>query len=228
MRSQALGLAEAVGLPIEEKRIVVASPLVMASGRALPMPLSALDHGQRSARAALAAARRRLRTAIDRRRACGEARVRSAHLRGLCAESRMGTPPEFDLVAAMPHDGVNGPNVVTVAQTALNVVTPERLAAAREEWRARLAPNGRPVLGVLVGGDNGGYRLTAAVTARLVRILTKAHGEHGLCAAITPSRRTTKLRRERSKPRSPPNISEGCGTRAARTPISASSRLPIG
>ena len=74
----------------------------------------------------------------------------------------------------MPHDAVKGPNVVTVP-TALNVVTPERLAAAREQWRARLAPTGQPVLGVLVGGDNGGYRLSAAVAAQLVRILRKAH-----------------------------------------------------
>ena len=43
MRSQALGLAEAVGLPIEEKRIVVRRPWAWLPGGLLPMPLSALD-----------------------------------------------------------------------------------------------------------------------------------------------------------------------------------------
>src|SRR4051794_26623711 len=42
MRSQALGLAEAVGLAIEEKRIAVGAPWSWLPGGLLPMPLSAL------------------------------------------------------------------------------------------------------------------------------------------------------------------------------------------
>src|SRR5438128_11517109 len=43
MRSQALGLAEAVGLPVEEKRIAVRAPYAWLPGGLLPMPLAALD-----------------------------------------------------------------------------------------------------------------------------------------------------------------------------------------
>ena len=92
MRSQALGLAEAVGLPIEEKRIVVRAPWSWLPGGLLPMPLSALDPSGDRLDAALAAPRRRLRTPLDRRGAGGEAALRRPHLGGLCAEPRMGAP----------------------------------------------------------------------------------------------------------------------------------------
>jgi mitochondrial fission protein ELM1 len=96
----------------------------------------------------------------------------------------------FDLVAAMPHDGVTGPNVV-IAPTAVHGVTESRLAEARATWRQRLNAEGGPSLGVLVGGDNGGYRLTPKSTDRLVRVLRDAYIRHGMRSLVTPSRRTS-------------------------------------
>jgi len=72
----------------------------------------------------------------------------------------------------------------------LHRVTPPRLEAARSEWRHRTPSNSEPTLGVLLGGDNGGYRFTEAVVTRLIEVLRKAHHEHGMHAWITPSRRT--------------------------------------
>jgi mitochondrial fission protein ELM1 len=95
----------------------------------------------------------------------------------------------FDLVAALPHDGVAGPNVVTL-RTALHPITPARLILAGAEWRHRLAPRGEGLIGALLGGDNSGYRLSAAVMARLAALLKRAHREHGYSVVITPSRRT--------------------------------------
>jgi mitochondrial fission protein ELM1 len=188
MRSQALGLAEAVGLPIEEKRIVVRQPWSFLPGGLLPMPLSALDpSGDRLAppwpRLIVGCGRRSIGAALAVKRLSG-GKTLAAYVQNPEFARR-----KFDLVAALPHDRVSGDNVVAVP-TALHRVTPERLAEAREAWRGRLANDNRPVLGVLVGGDNGSYRLTGAVTARLIRILRKAHSEHGMFAAITPSRRT--------------------------------------
>ena len=93
MRSQALGLAEAVGLPIEEKRIVLSAALVVASGRACCRCRS-----RRSIRRAIALAppwprlvvgcgRRSIGAALAVKRA-----VRRRDLRGLRAEPRMGAP----------------------------------------------------------------------------------------------------------------------------------------
>jgi mitochondrial fission protein ELM1 len=188
MRSQALGLAEAVGLPIEEKLIALRQMWSWLPGGLVPMPLSAIDStGGPLAppwpRLVVGCGRRSIGAALAVKRASGGATF-AAYVQNPEWGRR-----QFDLVAALPHDGVKGPNVVTVP-TALSVVTHRRLAAAREQWHTRLAFTGQPVLGVLVGGDNGGYRLDAAVAARLVRIIKKAHAGHDFFAAITPSRRT--------------------------------------
>jgi mitochondrial fission protein ELM1 len=188
MRSQALGLAEAVGLPIEEKRIVVRKPWTWLPGGLVPTPLSAVDaSGDRLAppwpRLIVGCGRRSIGVALTVKHLSG-GRTIAAYV-----QNPEWARAKFDLVVAMPHDGVVGPNVVTVP-TALHRVTPERLAEGRRDWRERLSHDGRPVLGVLIGGDNGNYRLSAAVTTRLIRILKKAHTEHGMSAAITPSRRT--------------------------------------
>ncbi len=187
MRSQALGLAEAVGLPVEEKRIVVRQPWARLPGGLLPMPLSALDPSGSVLeppwpRLIVGCGRRSIGPALAVKRASG-GRTLAAYV-----QNPELARAKFDLVAAMPHDRVSGPNVVAVP-TALHRVTPERLAGARGEWRGHFCSGG-PLLGVLIGGDNGSHRLTEAVVARLIRILRKAHAAHGLRAAVTPSRRT--------------------------------------
>ncbi len=188
MRSQALGLAEAVGLPIVEKHIVVRRPWRWLPGGFPPVPLSALDpQGDRLAppwpRLVVTCGRRSIGLALAIKRRSG-GRTITAYVQNP-ELGRRG----FDLVAAMPHDGVTGPNVVTV-RTALHPITQARLAAARDEWKASLKRDDRPLLGVLVGGNNSSYRLTAAVTERLARILRTARTGHGMTAVVTPSRRT--------------------------------------
>lgn len=188
MRSQALGLAEAVGLPIEEKRITVRAPWYWLPAGLIPMPLSALDaSGDHLSppwpRLVICCGRRAIGPALAVKRASG-GRTLVAYVQNPELAGR-----KLDLVAAMPHDQVRGPNVVNVP-TALHRVTPARLEAARSEWRDRVPSEQRPILGVLIGGDNGGYRLTQGVVARLIGVLRRAHREHGMHAWITPSRRT--------------------------------------
>jgi mitochondrial fission protein ELM1 len=188
MRSQALGLAEAVGLPIVEKRIVLRRPWSWLPGGLVPTPLAALHpSGDTLAppwpRLLVACGRRSIGAALGVKRLSGGATVVAYVQNPELARAK------FDLVAALPHDGVTGPNVVTV-RTALHPVTAGKLAAARETWRERLAPGGARLIGVLVGGDNGGYRLTQPILADLVAALRSAHARDGFRAAITTSRRT--------------------------------------
>lgn len=188
MRSQALGLAEAVGLPVTEKRISVRAPWPWFPAGLLPTPLSALDHdGDR-----LAPPWPRLLVACGRR-SIGPSLAVKRQSKGHTLTAYVQNPEwagnKFDLVAAMPHDDVTGPNVVTV-HTALHPITPERLEKARKEWHSRLALGDAPLLGVLVGGDNGSYSLTAAVAAKLIQTLRTAHQARGLRTIATPSRRT--------------------------------------
>jgi len=197
MRSQALGLAEAVGLPIVEKQITPRGKLRSALERLWPR--GATPPGLRQD--GLAPPWPRLAIA------CGGGSVDPTlmvkQLSGgrtfaVYVQNPQGARARFDLVVAMPHDGIAGPNVVQIG-TALHRVTAESLGEARERWRNRLVPGAKSILGVLVGGDvsigrdnGGGYRLTEAVTAQLIRLLRSAHVERGMSAAITPSRRTSR------------------------------------
>jgi mitochondrial fission protein ELM1 len=188
MRSQALGLAEAVGLPVEEKRIAVSPWYGWLPGGLLPMPLAALDPSSDPLtppwpRLVIGCGRRSIGPALMVKW-LSDGRTLAAYVQNPEWGRR-----KFDLVAVMPHDGVTGSNVV-MAPTALHAVTQKGLAEAQEAWRGRLSNDGRPVLGVLVGGDNGGYRLTAHVAAQLIRILRAACEKHGTRIVVTPSRRT--------------------------------------
>jgi hypothetical protein len=98
----------------------------------------------------------------------------------------------FDLVVAMAHDRIAGPNVISTP-TALHDVTPERLAAAGEAWRDRLSPDGRPVLGVLLGGSTRRQPFTTEQAERLLAGLSRVRAASGARLAITPSRRTPLL-----------------------------------
>jgi mitochondrial fission protein ELM1 len=194
MRSQALGLAEAVGLPIEEKRIVVRRPWALLPGGVLPMPLSALDRsGDRLAppwpRLVISCGRRSVGAALAVKRLSGNA-TRAVHV-----QNPKYARSQFDLVIAMAHDGVDGPNVMTT-QLALHGVTPERLADARRTWRGKLDAGNAPFLGVLVGGDSVHYRLTPDTTDQLIRVLKRAYSTHGMRAVITPSRRTADVTKQ--------------------------------
>jgi mitochondrial fission protein ELM1 len=187
MRSQALGLAEAVGLPVVEKRVTLNVPWSWLPGGLLPVPLTAAEFDDAPVlppwpRLIIGCGRRSIGPSLAVKRASG-GRTLAVYVQNpeLARE-------KFDLVAAMPHDGVSGANVVTSA-TALHRVTEKRLAEARAEWCGRLGAD-NPILGVLVGGDNGGYRLTEAVTRQLIRIVARARREHGFSAVVTPSRRT--------------------------------------
>ncbi len=95
----------------------------------------------------------------------------------------------FDLVAAMDHDGISGPNVINVP-TALHDVTPERLAAAGLAWRARLTAPGRPLIGVVLGGTTRKQVFSAETARPLIEGLSRLKHETGARLAITPSRRT--------------------------------------
>src|SRR5262249_13651911 len=98
-------------------------------------------------------------------------------------------PSAFDLVVAMAHDGLTGPNVLSVP-TALHDVTPERLAGAAEDWRARLSPDRRPMLGVLLGGSTKRAPFTREKAEQLLAGLQAVRTASGARLAITPSRRT--------------------------------------
>lgn len=99
-------------------------------------------------------------------------------------------PAGFDVVVVNRHDGLTGTNVI-VTRTALHPVTPDRLAAAAELWRPRLAHLPRPLVAVLIGGSNGRFRLDGPVATALGAQLAAMMRADRVGLALTPSRRTS-------------------------------------
>ncbi len=95
----------------------------------------------------------------------------------------------FDLIIANRHDELTGPNVI-VTRTALHRVTAARLEAEAEVWRDRFAPYRRPLVAVLLGGNNGRFRLDRDAGARLAADLATMAERDRVGVVVTPSRRT--------------------------------------
>jgi mitochondrial fission protein ELM1 len=185
-RTQARGLAEAAAPGAQEKTIGLAAPWSWAPAALWRLTLMGLDRTRDRLSPpwpdlVVSCGRRAAKAAIAVKRASG-GRTLAVHIQNPLAPLR-----EFDLVIAMAHDGVDGPNVMTI-DTALHDVTAASLAAAAEAWRGRFADLPRPLTGVLLGGSTRRHPFRAEQAADLARRLGAVREGGGL--AITPSRRT--------------------------------------
>jgi mitochondrial fission protein ELM1 len=187
-RTQARGLASRLSAGPRELVVDLRKPWRYLPTALNPFALSALT--ATSDRPAppwpdllISCSRRAAAVAIAVRRASG-GRTLTVHV-----QNPLTDPSAFDLVVAMDHDGLSGAHVISVP-TALHDVTPARLAAAAEVWRARLTRPGRPLVGVVLGGATRNQPFTAAAAGALIDGLERLRKETGAALAITPSRRT--------------------------------------
>ncbi len=184
MRTQARGLAEGVADVVVEKTVAggLAWPWTWGVGRgplSPPWPDVVISCGRRSAARAVAI-----------RRATG-GRVVTVHV-----QDPRGRADAFDLVVAMEHDRIaGGDNIIKVA-TALHDLTLAKLESAGRDWAGRFARLGRPLTGVVLGGDLKGRPFTLADGQKLLEGLTRLRTGTGCGLAITPSRRTPSAVRE--------------------------------
>lgn len=186
MRTQARGLARAVAETVTEKVVLSRPPWrKLPSGRLIlrgltadsdrlapPWPDLIVSSGRRSAL-----------IAREAKRLAG-GRPLLVHV-----QDPRGGAGAFDLIVAMDHDRVQGPNVVRVA-TALHDVTPARLAEAGAAWRERLARLGRPLIGVIVGGPAGRAPFGLDEGRALLAAVQAMKTQSGGGVAVAPSRRT--------------------------------------
>ncbi|MEM9741070.1 MAG: mitochondrial fission ELM1 family protein [Pseudomonadota bacterium] len=186
--SGALGLAEAVGLPITNKHVSSRRPWrwlppalwptsvlgVGPEGDALepPWPSLLISAGERAVGPALAI----------RRRSAGE--TFCVHI-----QHPRVNPKRFDLVTASAHDQLTGPNVRTTLGALHRVTHAAIEAGAAQLWDA-VAHLPRPRIGVLVGGANRSYRFDPETAARFATRLVDAATETGGSLLISASRRT--------------------------------------
>jgi mitochondrial fission protein ELM1 len=188
MENQCRGLAEALGVAVDVKRIDVGAPWRWLPPQLWLAPLAALRaRGDR-----LQPPWPDLLIATGRKSVAPAMAIRTAS-RGtaFCVQLQNPgvDPARFDLVIAPDHDELAGLNVLSLLGSP-HGVTAEKLAAARDEFAALLAPLPTPRIAVLLGGDNAVYRMTDAVATRLAAHLAAIARTTGGGLAITASRRT--------------------------------------
>ena len=187
MENQCLGLAEAMGLDPVIKRVRLRfpwkqlSPSVLRIGNAWslaagsdpiapPWPDVLIATGRHSVSSSLA-----VRAAAP---SCFRIQIQDPGIR----------PSLFDLVVVPRHDRLRGANVM-VTVGALHRVTGAVIEAAAARLGPAFANLKRPLVAVLVGGDNGAYRMDAAAATQLGAHLA-ALADSGAGLLVTPSRRT--------------------------------------
>lgn len=103
-------------------------------------------------------------------------------------DPRMPTTP-FDLVVAPRHDRTQGDNVLTITGSP-HRVTPERLAAESERFKAMIAPLPHPRVAVLIGGKSKAHDLSPERAADMARQIELPIAQAGGSVLATFSRRT--------------------------------------
>jgi len=187
MEIQCLGLAEALGLTPEVKRVSVGKPWRWLPAALIKDSLKTL--GPKGDRLTppwpdlwIASGRQTVPLTRDMRRLSG-GRSFTVQIQNPAVD-----PALIDLIVTPEHDRLRAANVLTTLG-ALGRVTPERLAAAAAHFAPRYAHLPEKRVAVLIGGNNKAYRLDTRTMTRLTEHLAAlAHAGWGLM--ITPSRRT--------------------------------------
>lgn len=188
MENQCLGLAEALGVPAQVKRIALRQPWASLPPQLALLPMASLAAG--SDRLAppwpdllIASGRATVALSIAIRRRSG-GRTFTVQIQNPAVAAH-----RFDLIAAPVHDGLRAPNVIST-HGALNRVRAESIGREAERFAPMAAHLPRPLVMVSLGGDNKVYRMTPAVIDRLAADLRTMVERDGAGLLVTPSRRT--------------------------------------
>jgi uncharacterized protein len=188
MENQAIGLAQALGFDPAVKRVKNRAPWSWLSPHLWLCPLAAPGpEGDRIAPpwpdVLIASGRQSVALAL--------AVKKKSHGRTFAVQIQdpgFGRG-RFDVIVVPKHDNLAGPNVIAT-QGSLNGITKARLEAAKALYQPKLARLKRPLVAVLVGGDNKVYRLTAERMRHLCDGLAAWVASRGAGLVVTPSRRT--------------------------------------
>lgn len=188
MKSQALGLASAVGIEFEHKLALIPAPWKWLPGYMTWGVLSAATLNGSTARPPwpdlliTCGGRPAILSMAIKRASAG--RTVTVHVQ----DPRI-PPHHFDLVVPPRHDRISGPNVFST-RGAIHLVTDDRLASARQAFSDVIADLPRPLIGVLLGGTSNSHRGDADSFSDLGAKIARALAKNGGSAWITPSRRT--------------------------------------
>jgi uncharacterized protein len=187
MASQVLGLAEAMGFPFVEKRLHVRAPWKHLTPGLWRWPFAALGSEGDVLEPpwpdiVIACGRNAAPPSRAAKRASG------GTIFWVQIQDPRFAPEDIDLMVVPSHDPAVGRNVFRTLG-AVHRVTAKRLTEDAERFAPMFASLPRPLVAVLLGGDNRVYRMTderfAVFADRLAALNNRGYG-----LAITPSRRT--------------------------------------
>jgi mitochondrial fission protein ELM1 len=188
-RSQVLGVNQALGLPCEIKEIRY-SRLARLPNALLGASLVGLTA---ESRAALSAPWPDIVIAAGRRAApVLRAIKRQASGRTFVVQlmDPRGRRDDLDLIAVPVHDGVvEGSNIIRTVG-APHRVTPQQLAAARQDWLPRLAHLPSPRIALLVGGPTRRHGCTLEMARALGQKASQLAADANGSLLVSTSRRT--------------------------------------
>jgi uncharacterized protein len=195
--NQAVGLGQAIGLPVEVKTVKPHWLWAAFPVTHWPMPLAALSQGSATfappwPRIAIGCGWRSIPYMLEvKRRSGGQTfTVQLQHPRV--------DPTLFDLVVPPEHDQLTGANVVPIIGSP-NGVTRARLDAAASKWANAFAHIAHPRVAVLIGGASKSHSFGEGDARHLATAL-KELTTQGVGVMATTSRRTgdsqTKIIRE--------------------------------
>lgn len=187
MEIQCLGLAEALGLNPDVKRISVGKPWRWLPAALIRDALATL--GPKGDRPTppwpglwIASGRQTVALTRDMRRLSG-GRTFTVQIQDPAID-----PAAIDLIVTPEHDRLRADNVLTT-RGSLGRVTPERLAAAAQRFAPRFGHLPARRIGVLIGGNNKAFRLDSGTMTRLAEQLAQL-ARDGWGLLVTTSRRT--------------------------------------
>lgn len=189
MASQVMGLAEAVGGGLVEKRLLIRAPWRHLMPQLWFQPLAALDPAGDSLAppwpdVLIACGRNTIAPALAVKRA---SRGRTLWVQIQDPRYARAKP---DLLVVPRHDPAAGENVFSTLG-AVHRVTSARIETGARALAPHVAALPRPLIAVLIGGDNRVYRLSETRLRALAdQLATLARSGCGIM--VTPSRRTAQ------------------------------------
>jgi mitochondrial fission protein ELM1 len=187
MASQVLGLAEATGFHLIEKRLAIRFPWAVLPPRLWLMPFHAAGNRGEP----LTPPWPDLVVACGRNAAMPALAIKQAS-GGNTLVAQIQNPGvghnEFDLFVVPEHDHIPVAQVI-VTIGAVHRVTQARLVAERGRFPA-IAAMPHPILSVLIGGTNKAYRLGRRRLGEIAEAIAIILHSTGGSALVTPSRRT--------------------------------------
>ncbi len=188
MLAQALGLAEAVGLPIVQKTIKPHGLLKLLPPALWPPGAKGFqpDDSQFQPpwpRLLIACGRHAVGPSLAIRRLS-----KGATFLVVTQDPRV-SPSKFDLVVVPEHDRLTGPNVIQTTGS-VHRVSQQRLASERQNPVIDLSHLPRPLIAVSIGGANKVFNLGPERMAVIVEQLKALIAETGCGMVVTASRRT--------------------------------------